>query len=65
MSEEFRNKTEEKRGGKDYIPALQDVGGSFCKSLSSLRIRFEAINSSSTNVKSETPNTKEARNVQS
>lgn len=25
------------------IPALQDVGGSFCKSFSSLRILFEAI----------------------
>jgi len=24
-------------------PALHDVGGSFCKSLSSLRIRFDAM----------------------
>ena len=25
------------------LPALQEVGGSFCRSLSSLRIRFDAI----------------------
>lgn len=28
---------------KKEIPALHDVGGSFCKSLSSFRIRFDAI----------------------
>ena len=30
-----------RRGG--YLPALQEVGGSFCRSLSSLRIRLDAM----------------------
>lgn len=34
-----------KIGKKESIaPALQDVGGSFCKSLSSFKILFDAIN---------------------
>lgn len=28
---------------KKVVPALQDVGGSFCRSLSSFKIRFDAI----------------------
>ena len=34
------NKQEEK---KTHTPALHEVGGSFCKSFSSFKIRFEAI----------------------
>ena len=34
---------EEKEKEKEKKPALQDVGGSFWRSLSSFKIRFEAI----------------------
>lgn len=34
---------------KKVVPALQDVGGSFCRSLSSFKIRFDAITYKQTN----------------
>lgn len=43
-----RSKTWPKRA---IIPALQDVGGSFCKSLSSFKIRFEAMIASTDEMK--------------
>lgn len=36
-----------KENKKKNVPALQEVGGSFCKSFSSLRIRLEAMDGTS------------------